>query len=88
VLALLVLGVATAAAHRVRRAPATASPDVPTDECLVVACHDCAPAREPDFGERRLGATICTMRTSVETDAEPRRNDEERSAQGRSAGGS
>jgi DHA1 family inner membrane transport protein len=66
VIALIVVGVATAASHRTRQQPATAGRNVPPGEKLVVACHDCAQVTEPEPqpDEQRLGATICSLSTS------------------------
>jgi DHA1 family inner membrane transport protein len=66
VIALIVVGVATAASHRTPRQPATAGRVVPAGEKLVVACHECAKVTEPEPqpDEQRLGATICSLSTS------------------------
>jgi MFS transporter, DHA1 family, inner membrane transport protein len=61
-IALIVVGVATAAARRAPRVPATAAPEVPTHARLVLACHDCAGTeRRHDADDRSLGGTICTL---------------------------
>jgi DHA1 family inner membrane transport protein len=66
VIALIVVGAATAASHRTHRQPATAVRDVPAGEKLVLACHDCAQVTEPEpeRDEQRLGATICSLSTA------------------------
>jgi DHA1 family inner membrane transport protein len=62
VIALIVVGAATAASHRTRRQPATTGP---VGEKLVVACHDCAQVTQNEPDEQRLGATICSLSTAA-----------------------
>jgi MFS transporter, DHA1 family, inner membrane transport protein len=59
VIALIVVGVATAMSRRTQ--PAPAGKGVSAQESLVVASHDCAEVPKPDADGRWFGVTVCSL---------------------------